>query len=162
MKKIIIVATDENNVIGKDNQLIWHLPADLKHFKNLTMGFPIIMGRKTFESIGKPLPGRTSVIITRNKDYQQEGAMVVNSLEEAFKQLDLNTEKCYIIGGGEIYNQAIEMADELEITKVHHQFEGDTFFPAIDENIWTIKSLEKHEKDEKNQYDFSFINYQKK
>jgi dihydrofolate reductase len=99
MKKIIIVALDENNVIGKDNQLIWHLPADLKHFKNLTMGFPIIMGRKTFESIGKPLPGRTSVIITRNKDYQQSGALVVNSLEEAFNKLAPNNEKCYIIGG---------------------------------------------------------------
>lgn len=162
MKKIIIVAIDENNVIGKDNQLIWHLPADLKHFKNLTMGSPIIMGRKTFESIGKPLSGRTSVIITRNKNYQQEGVIVVNSLEEAFNQLAPNTEKCYIIGGGEIYKQALNMADELEITKVHHQFEGDTFFPEIDENIWTIKSSEKHEKHEKNQFDFSFINYHKK
>lgn len=159
MKKIIIVAIAENNVIGKDNQLIWHLPADLKHFKTLTMGCPIIMGRKTFESIGKPLPGRTSVIVTRNKDYQQEGAIVCHDLQSAFQSLDKNTEKCYIIGGGEIYKESMNLADEIQLTVVHYKFEGDTFFPKIDENMWSKVSETKNAADEKNKFDYSFIHY---
>lgn len=157
----LIAAIAHNNAIGKDNDLIWHLPADLKRFKSTTSGHHIIMGRNTYESIGKPLPNRTSVIITRNSDYTAEGCIVVNSLEEAIKVAKDDVSP-FIIGGAQIYNQAIEIADKLDITEVHHQFDADVFFPEIDLKIWQEMSREKFSSDEKNQYDFSFITYQKR
>lgn len=155
----IIVAAGENNAIGKDNQLIWHLSDDLKRFKNLTNGHHIIMGRKTFESFSKPLPNRTHVVITRQADYKvPSGVIVVNNLEDA---LDASREdkQPFIIGGGEIYKQAIGIADKLEITRVHADFEADTFFPEIDSTNWKEVTKTTHPKDEKHAYGFSFITY---
>ena len=151
----IVVAVAENNVIGKDNQLIWHLPADLRFFKNLTMGHPILMGRKTYESIGKPLPGRTTVIVTRQHDFEALGCIVTNSVDEAIAEARKLDQDVYIIGGAEIYKQALNKVDTIYLTRVHHAFDGDTFFPEIDEKNWEVASEEKHEPDEKNKYSYS-------
>lgn len=158
----IVVAVAENNVIGKDNQLIWHLPADLKHFKQITMGHPILMGRKTYESIGKPLPGRTSIIITRQEDYKAEGCVVVNSVEEAIKEAKQLDEQAHIIGGAEIYKQSLHLTDTIYLTRIHHSFDGDTYFPEIKEEEWEAVSEEHHEPDEKNKYSYSFIKLTRK
>ncbi len=155
----IIVAAAENNAIGKDNQLIWHLSDDLKRFKILTNGHHIIMGRKTFESFPKPLPNRTHIVITRQPNYQApDGVVVVNTLENAINMAK-NDPQPFIIGGGEIYKQAMGIADKIEITRVHGRFEADTFFSEIDSSIWKKTSSEFHEKDDKNEYDFTFITY---
>ena len=158
----IIVATAEDNVIGKDNQLIWHLPADLKHFKQLTMGHPILMGRKTYESIGKPLPGRTSIIITRQEDFQAEGCIVVHSVQEAIAKAKELDDQVYIIGGAEIYKQALPLTDCIELTKIHHHFEGDTYFPEIKESEWEVVAEENHTPDEKNKYNYTFLTLKRK
>lgn len=157
----LIAAVAENNALGKNNQLLWHLPDDFKRFKNITTGHHIIMGRKTFESFPKPLPNRTHVIISRQKNYCPEGCIVVDSLEKAIAVCPKN-EETFIIGGGEIYKQSIAIADKLDITKVHHTFEADTFFPEIDLNEWKLTSSEFHTKDEKHQFDYSFETYLKK
>jgi dihydrofolate reductase len=158
----IIAAIAKNNALGKDNDLIWRLPADLKRFKKVTSGHHILMGRNTFESIGKPLPNRTSVIITRNNTYFKEGCLIANSIEEAI-ELAKEEEHVFIIGGAQIYQQAIErdLVDQLDITLVHQEFEADVFFPDIDKKIWKEVSREDFKADEKNKYDFSFISYQK-
>nr|WP_320118134.1 dihydrofolate reductase [uncultured Marinifilum sp.] len=161
MKLSIIVAASRNNVIGKDNQLIWHLPADLKRFKALTTGHTIIMGRKTFDSIGKPLPNRTSVIITRQPDYKQEGCVVVHSFEEALDFVK-DQDKAFVIGGGAIYQEAISKADELYLTLVHHEFDGDTYFPKIKGEEWESVARKDCLPDEKNKYPYSFIDYKRK
>ncbi|MCT4602353.1 MAG: dihydrofolate reductase [Marinifilum sp.] len=161
MNVSIIVAASRNNVIGKDNQLIWRLSADLKRFKALTTGHTIIMGRKTFDSIGKPLPNRTSVIITRQEDYKQEGCIVVHSLEEALEAVK-DQEKVFIIGGGTIYKEAIDKADELYLTLVHKEFFGDTFFPEIKASEWESVAREDCMPDEKNEYPYSFIDYKRR
>ena len=157
----LIAAVSENNALGKDNQLLWHLPDDFKRFKNITSGHHIIMGRKTFESFPKPLPNRTHVIITRQKDYQSEGCLIVDSFAKAISVCPKD-EELFIIGGGEIYNQSIEMADKLDITRVHHTFDADTFFPEIDLTKWKLTSEEYHPKDEKHRFDFTFETYLKK
>lgn len=157
----IIVAADENNVIGKDNDLIWHLPADLKHFKNLTTGHHAIMGRKTYESIGRPLPNRTFIVITRNADYKAEGCIVVNSLEDGIKAVT-NDDEAFIIGGAEIYRQALEHTDKIYLTRVHHEFEGDTYFPELRETEWKLAESRRMEPDEKNKYACSFQTYLRK
>ena len=157
----IIAAAAENNVIGRNNDLIWHLSDDLKHFKNLTKGHHVIMGRKTFESIPKALPNRTNVVITRQKDYFAEGAIVVNSIESALA-LCLDDNRPFIIGGGEIYRQAMALADCIELTRVHENFDGDTFFPNIDNVVWQEVWRENHDKDDKHNYAFSFIRYKKR
>lgn len=156
----MIAAAAENNALGKDNQLIWHLSDDLKHFKNLTKGHHIIMGRKTFESMPKALPNRTNVIVSRQKDYHAENAHVVHSLEAAlaFAQED---DRPFIIGGGEIYRQGMAFADCIELTRVHEEFEADTFFPEIDTAVWREVWRENHDKDEKHAHAFSFIRYEK-
>tara|TARA_R110002073_G_scaffold313380_3_gene485300 strand:+ start:12292 stop:12783 length:492 start_codon:yes stop_codon:yes gene_type:complete len=158
----IIAAIGENNELGKNNDLIWHLPADLKRFKRVTTGHTIIMGRNTFESIGKPLPNRRSIIITRNKGYQQEGCDVVYSLEEAI-QLISGEESAFIIGGAQIYKETIqkELVDQLDITKVHESFEADVYFPTIDSQKWKQVSREDFSSDEKNGYKYSFLSYSK-
>lgn len=157
----LIAAIANNNVIGGKNQLLWHLPADLTFFKQTTMGKPIIMGRKTFESIGKPLPGRENIIITRNATYKAEGCLVVNSLQEALSNLT-PTNEAFVIGGAELYKQAITMADKLYITNVFATFDGDAFFPAIDTNEWVLEKEERHYADEKNKFSYSFCTYIKK
>ena len=159
----IIAAADENNAIGKDNQLIWHLSADLKRFKSLTNGHHIIMGRKTFESFPKPLPNRTHIVVTRQHPYKvPEGVIVVGNLEDA---LDASREdgNPYVIGGGDIYKQAMAFADVIELTRVHHTFDNaDTFFPEIDLNLWEVIKENKFKADEQHPYDFSFITYKRK
>ncbi len=158
----ILVACDEKSLIGKNNTLIWHLPADLKRFKELTTGNVIIMGRKTFDSIGRPLPNRTSIVITRQTDYKQEGVIIVHSLEEAIlKAKSLHRGDIYIVGGAEIYRMAMEVADEIELTLLHDIFEGDAFFPEIDPTVWKVISKERGITDEKNPYQYSFIRYRR-
>ena len=156
----LIAAASENNIIGKDNKLIWRLSDDLKHFKELTKGHFVIMGRKTFESMPKALPNRTNVIITRKTDYKAENAIVVNSLEKALKVAE-NDNQPFIIGGGEIYKLSMEIADRIELTRVHTSIEGDTSFPEIDLEKWQEVKNEKRLKNEKNEYDFSFLRYDK-
>ena len=154
-----VVAIAENNVIGKDNQLIWHLPADLKHFKACTMGHPMIMGRKTFDSIGKPLPGRTTIIVTRDKNYQApEGCLVANSVQEALDLGNkLDPEQVSVIGGEQIFAQTLAQTDRIYLTRVHQTFQGDTFFPELNPADWKESSNEHHQADEKNPYAYSFI-----
>ena len=156
----IIAAIGKNNALGKDNQLIWHLPADLKRFKSVTIGHHVIMGRKTFESLGKPLPNRTTIIITRSKEFIADGCIVVNSLTQAI-QAAKEDENPFILGGAEIYKQAMELADVLDLTFVHHEFGADVFFPEIDKTIWKEASREDFSKDEKNKYDYSFVKYER-
>ena len=157
----LIVAKASNNVIGDDNKLIWHLPNDLKHFKNLTTNHPIVMGRKTYESLGRPLPNRTNIIITRDQNFKDEQVVITYSLEDAIaKAKDIN-EDFFIIGGGEIYKQAMLEADELYITEVHHEFDGDTYFPEIDEEVFEEVEKEHHLKDEKHPYSYSFLTYKR-
>jgi dihydrofolate reductase len=153
----IIVATSKNGVIGNDNSLIWHLPADLKHFKNLTTNNTIVMGRKTYESIGKALPNRRNIIITRQEDYNPEDCEVVSSLEEA---LLLCAENCFIIGGGQIYKQSIDMADKIYLTLIDEEFEGDTYFPEIGTEWHAVSKIDK-EPDDKNKHRYSFIEYER-
>lgn len=159
----IIVAAGELNAIGKDNDLIWHLSNDLKRFKQLTNGHHIIMGRKTFESFPKPLPNRTHIVITRQREYEvPDGVIVVNSLEDAIDAAKSDKQP-FIIGGGEIYKQSMALADKIELTRVHSTFkDADTFFPSIDALKWVETSRSKHPADDKHKYAFSFITYVKR
>jgi dihydrofolate reductase len=154
----IIVAMSENRVIGRDNGLPWHLPADLKHFKVITTGHPIIMGRKTFESLGKPLPRRTNIIVTRQEDYAVEGAVVVHAIAEGLeKAKEQQDEQVFVIGGAEIFKQAMPQVDTLFLTWVHAEVEGDVFFPELEPDEWQEVERERHEADEKHAYAFSFV-----
>jgi dihydrofolate reductase len=158
----IIAAAAENNALGKDNQLLWHLPEDFKRFKTLTSGHYIIMGRKTFESFPKPLPNRTHIIITRQNDYQvPEGCIVVPSLEKAMELCPAN-EEAFVIGGGEIYQQALDVVDKIDVTRVHTTLDADTFFPTIDPTLWEMIFEEFHPKDDKHAFDFTFLTYVKR
>ncbi|WP_312301821.1 dihydrofolate reductase [Chryseobacterium sp.] len=157
----IVVAMGEKNEIGFENQLLWHLPKDLKHFKDLTSGHPVIMGRKTYESIGKPLPNRTNIVVSRKKDWFEEGILIVGSLKEAMKFAKKIDEEVFIIGGGNIYEQTMDIVDKLEVTLVKADLEADTFFPKIDEKIWKKTNEICHEKDEKNGYDFCFQTFER-
>ena len=156
----IIAAIGLKNELGKDNDLIWHLPSDLKRFKKVTTGHTIVMGRKTFESIGKPLPNRETVIITRDKNYQFDGCTVVHSIEEAVAN-NSDSSELFIIGGAQIYKQAIEtnLADRLDITLVQDTFKADVFFPEINPLEWKISKREDFLADEKNKYNYSFITF---
>lgn len=153
----LIAAMAENRVIGMDNRLPWKLPADMRWFKEKTMGKPVIMGRKTFESFGaKPLPGRQNIIVTRQMDYQAKGALVVHSVDEAMTVASPNDE-IMIIGGASFYEQMLSRANRFYLTIIHHNFEGDTIFPFFDKNKWTEVFREDHDADEKNSYAYSFI-----
>ena len=158
----IIAAVSENNVIGNNNTLIWHLKEDMKYFKEKTSGHHIIMGRKTFESIsgGKPLPNRISIVITRDKNYERDGIIVCHSLDEAIDKCTDENE-VFIIGGGQIYKEAIEICDNLYITKIHKDFEGDIKFPEIHENKWKLTNCDKHYS-ENNNFNYSFLTYMRK
>ena len=157
----LIAAASENNVIGKDNQLIWHLSDDLKHFKELTKGHCVIMGRKTFESMPKALPNRTNIVVTRKHDYTAKDAIVVHSIHEALEKAK-DDKQPFIIGGGEIYRQSIHLSDRIELTRVHTELDGDAHFPVIDYKIWEEINREKRFKDDKHDFDFTFIRYNKK
>ena len=158
----IIAAAAENNALGKDNDLVWHLPDDFKRFKELTSDHHIIMGRKTFESLPKVLPNRTHIIITRREDYKAVGnCIVVHSLETALKAAQSDPQP-FIIGGGEIYRLAIGVADKIELTRVHTTVEADTFFPEIDPKKWELIAKEHHRADDRHKYSFSYLTYLKR
>lgn len=161
----IISAIGKNNEIGKGNELLWNLPIDMKHFKETTTGHPVIMGQKTFESIGRPLPNRRNIILTLDKNFKADGVEIYFSIEELEKELKetINKdEEVFVIGGGQIYKLFINKADRLYITHVNAEFpNADTFFPEIDEKMWGKISEDKHEKDEKNIYDCNFIIYER-
>ncbi len=157
----MIAAAGENDALGKDNDLVWHLPDDFKRFKTLTTGHHIIMGRKTFESFPKLLPNRVHIIISRNKNYQADGAFVVQTMEEAL-EMAKNDDKPFIIGGGEIYNLGLNYATHIELTRVHADFEADAFFPKIDTSVWELVKEEFHDVDEKHKFPFTYLTYQKK
>lgn len=159
----LIVAAAENNAIGKNNQLLWHLPNDLKFFKNTTWGMPVIMGRKTFESVNKPLPSRFNIVITRQADWKADGVIVATDLRDALKKAEAtNCKELFIIGGGEIYGQAYEIADKIYLTRVHTIVDGDTFFPAVDESKWQLISNFDFEANEKHAFPYSFQTWTKK
>jgi dihydrofolate reductase len=160
----MIVAASENNAIGKDNQLLWRLPNDLKFFKNTTWGFPVIMGRKSFESVGKALPGRTNIVVTSQPDWKATDATRVASIEEGIQQAIAvtNSKLIFITGGGEIYKQSMDITDVIYMTRVHAQLDGDTFFPVIDEGKWTLTSNQDFQADEKHAYAYSFQIWKKK
>ena len=153
----LVVAAAKNNAIGKDNQLLWHLPNDMRHFKNVTWGMPVVMGRKTFESLGRPLPGRKNIIITRQTDWNVPGTIAVNSLDDAtFLVNEMDVKEMMIIGGGEIYRMAFEKASRIYLTRVEAEPEADTFFPSLNPKSWHLMSQKNFEADEKHKYDYSF------
>ena len=154
----LVVAAAENNAIGKDNRLLWKLPNDMRFFKSTTWAMPVVMGRKTFESLsGKPLQGRLNIVITRQQDFQAVGIEVVHSLEEAISTAaKADYKEVYVIGGGEIYKESLQQADKVYLTKVHTQIDGDTFFPELDPSAWKLTSEHRYEADEKHAYAYSF------
>jgi len=159
----LIVAAAENNAIGKNNQLLWHLPNDLKFFKNTTWGMPVIMGRKTFESVNKPLPGRFNIVITRQPNWKAVGVVVASDLDDAIKKAaETNCKEVFVIGGGEIYQQAFSRAGKIYLTRVHAELDGDTFFPVLDEQHWQLVSMLDFTADEKHVYPYSFQTWAKK
>lgn len=160
MQKNIIVAVSDNNAIGRNNELLWHISEDLRFFRRSTTGSPIIMGRKTFESIGRPLPMRVNIVVSRSYKTGEEVA-VVSSLEEAFKLADeTNLERCFVIGGGQIYAQALPLVDRLVVTHVHTVIEdADTFFPPIDPEVWQVAERSELFTDEETGYTFEFVEY---
>jgi dihydrofolate reductase len=165
MRRSIIVARADNRMIGKNNQLIWHMPHDLKFFKTTTSGHYVLMGRKSFESMGKPLPNRLNVIITRNQDYAAEGALVVHSLEAALQlAADQKQEEVFILGGGEIYQQALDkgLVDRIYLTEIKDTFEGDTYFPELDEQQWQEVHREEYQADHLNPHDYAFVTLERK
>ena len=157
----MIAAAAENNALGKNNDLIWHISNDLKRFKRLTSGHAIIMGRKTFESMPKALPNRTNIVLTNKRDYQPEGALVVHSIEKALTLVKEDPQP-FIIGGGEIYRLFMPYCDRIELTRVHHSFEADVFFPEIDLNQWKEIAREKVDATEEQPYHYSYITFEKK
>lgn len=153
----LVVAAANNNVIGKDNQLVWNLPNDMKFFKNVTWGMPVVMGRKTFESLGKPLPGRKNIILTRQSDWKVEGTVAVKSFDDAvFLVKEMDVKQMMVIGGGEIFKMVFPKANRIYITRVDAEPEGDAFFPVIDPKEWKLVSKKDHEADAKHAYNYSF------
>ncbi len=160
----LIAAVSENNVIGKDNKLVWDLPIDTKFFKNTTWGFPVIMGRKSYEAIGvKGLPGRQNIVLTKQKNFKHKGIVAVNKLDDAlFVAKQADTKEIFIIGGGEIYKEALSKANRMYITRVHTTVEGDAYFPTFDESKWNLTSARQIKADEKHAFDFTFQQWDKK
>ena len=157
MKISLIVAASENNVIGRDNDLPWKLPDDMKFFVRTTKGHCILMGRKNLESFGRLLPNRTNILLTRDENYEFGGAEIFSDLEKAIAfAKNLGEEELMVIGGGEIYRQCMPFADRIYLTRVHAKIEGDVYFPELDSSVWELKSEEFHDKDEKHNYDFTF------
>jgi len=152
----LVVAMDENRLIGAGGGLPWRLPADLKHFKNVTMGHPMVMGRRTWESIGRPLPGRASIVVTRKPGYRAEGAIVVDSPEAAVAAAG-DCDELMVIGGAQLYGEMVPGANRIYLTEIHAAFEGDTWFPALPEDEWACVSREDFDKDERNPHDYSFL-----
>lgn len=160
----LVVAATENNVIGKHNKLLWHLPNDLAYFKNITWGMPVIMGRKTYESMGKPLKGRTNIVITSNRSFQAaDNVIIANALTQAIeKSGETDAKECYVIGGGEIFKSAMPIAERIYMTRVHTTLDGDTFFPEIDKNEWECAAIMTFAADEKHAYSYTFETWTRK
>ncbi|MEO8146082.1 MAG: dihydrofolate reductase [Bacteroidia bacterium] len=161
MNITIVVAVSENNGIGKNNQLPWHLPNDLKFFKKVTMGGTMIMGRKTFESIGKPLPGRETIMVTTQPDYKADGCIIASSLQDAIDK-STNRSEVFIVGGGELFKQVLPLTHTLYLTKVHHHIDADVFFPVINMSEWNVESEEPHHADERHKYAYTFFKLNRK
>lgn len=158
----LIVAAAENNAIGKNNQLLWHLPNDMKFFKNTTWGMPVIMGRKTFDALGKTLPGRINIVITRQPAWNADNAMVASDLGDAIRKAEAtNCLECFVIGGGEIYQQSLPMARKIYLTRVHANLNGDVFFPPVDETQWNKTGELRFPADEKHLYAYTFETWEK-
>jgi dihydrofolate reductase len=162
MRVSLIVAVSKNGVIGRDGDLPWHLPADLSHFKRTTMGHHLIIGRRTWDEVGKPLPGRTMVVVTRNRRFAPEGARVVRSVEQAL-EVAAGDDEPFIGGGSQIYRICLgrDLVDRIYLTRIHAEVEGDTFFPEFDLDDWELVSEEHHDADEKNEFDHSFLVYER-
>jgi dihydrofolate reductase len=161
VKRSLVVAVARNGVIGRDNALPWRLPADLAHFKKVTMGRPVVMGRRTYESIGKPLPGRTNIVVTRNCAFQAPGCSVVSSLGEAWRAAGDADEVC-VIGGTTLFEETLPMADVIHLTEVEADVEGDTYFPAFDRREWDAKELARHPADDRNAYPIRILELTRK
>ena len=157
----LIVAMDANRLIGNQNALPWHLPADLAHFKRMTLGKPVLMGRKTFQSIGRPLPGRRNLVISRNTDFEAEGCELASGLDEALAQVS-TVDEAMLIGGASPYQQALPIVAQMYITRIHHEFNGDTWFPEFDGADWNLASREDFSMNQGYPYHFSFIRYVRK
>lgn len=157
----LVAALAENNVIGRDNRLPWYLPDDLKHFRRLTTGHPVIMGRRNYESLGRPLPDRLNIVVTRRDGFQAPGCRVVHSLEEAFAAAG-GADEIFVIGGGELYAQTLDRADRLCLTRVHAEVPGDTRFPDVDPHVWQETERERHEADARHPYPFSFLTLERR
>ncbi len=158
----LVVAAANNNVIGKDNQLLWKLPNDMKHFKNVTWGMPVVMGRKTFESLGKPLSGRKNIVLSKQAGWEQEGVIVVKKIEDAvFLVQQMDVKEMMVIGGGQIYKSLFDKAKRIYLTRVDGEPEGDTYFPSIDPKAWHLVSQQDFEADEKHAYNYSFQTWEK-
>lgn len=158
----VVVAVSENQVIGKDNRLLWRLSNDMKFFKSLTMGGVLIMGRKTFESIGKALPGRVNMVISRQKNWSADQVLTAKSIEDAFATAKQEAKEIFVIGGGEIYRQTLQQADRIYLTRVHAEVEGDTFFPILDEHTWVLKDKQDFNADDKNEFAHSIEIWERK
>lgn len=156
----VIAAMSENRVIGRDNQLPWRLPADLKRFKAATMGHALVMGRKTYESIGRPLPGRRTIVLSRDESYRPEGVEVASSLDRGLELA--GKEEVFIAGGGEVYRRALDLADDILLTVVHGRVEGDAFFPSLNPGIWELVEEERRPADERHAWDLSFLRYRRR
>lgn len=153
----LVVAAANNNAIGKNNQLLWHLPNDMKYFKNVTWGMPVVMGRKTFESLGKPLAGRKNIVLTKQEGWKAEGVVAVKEFKDAlFLVKEMDVKEVMVIGGGEIYRSVFDKANRIHMTRVDAEFEADTFFPVIDPKVWRLVSQKNYEADERHKYNYSF------
>jgi dihydrofolate reductase len=156
MIRSLVVAMDRNRVIGRDNRLPWRLPADLAYFKRVTLGHPVIMGRRTWESIGKPLPGRKNIVVSRNPDYEAPGATVVGSLDEAWKAAE-GASEASVIGGTSLFSEALAKADRIHLTEVDAEVTGDTWFPEFDRSRWSEREVERHARDERHEHPFRIV-----
>ncbi len=157
-----LVAASQNNVIGKDNKLPWHLPNDFKYFKNKTWGMPVVMGRNTYESLDKPLPGRTNVVLTTNKEWKRDAVLVAHTIDEAIKQsCETDCKEIFIIGGGEIFKQSMDIVNKIYLTRVHTTVDGDAFYPDFDKLKWKLISKDSHKTDEKHKFDYTFQTWEK-
>ncbi len=161
MRVSLIVAMAENRVIGRENTLPWRLPNDLRHFRKITMGHPIIMGRKNYESIGKPLPGRTNIVVTRSSDYAAPGCTVVHSVDDAFSAAN-NDAEIFVIGGAELYAQTLQRAQRIYLTQIHADVPGDTRFPLFEQSEWREQARERHEADAEHAYAYSFVTLERR
>lgn len=166
VEKVIVVARSLNGVIGRDNGLPWSLPSDLQHFKKVTMGRPLIMGRKTYDSIGRPLPGRVTIVVTRQKDWKADGVIVVHSLDEGFieahrEAIRLGVSQIMLVGGEQLYRQSISLIDRIILTLVQVNIEGDAHFPELDSVLWKQVSLEEYPQNDRDLFPYSFIEYER-